>query len=109
MFVVAVSLLRKPATYAGNDALVAFAHLYNVTIVIHQLDTAMFKIDKGGVPSARELHLAYHNGEHYSSVRRVGDKSRQPANIRIRQVHDRLILTLLMVATSDTTGSESMT
>lgn len=29
----------------------------------------------------RELHLSYHNGEHYSSIRPLGDKSHTPTNI----------------------------
>lgn len=81
-----MSELRKLGTFAGNDALVAFARLYKVNVVIHQLDSASFNIE-GGVgdsSSLKELHLTYHNGEHYSSIRRIGDKSSSPANIRFK-------------------------
>lgn len=33
----------------------------------------------------RELHLSYHNGEHYSSIRPIGDRTNTPANILITQ------------------------
>ena len=31
----------------------------------------------------RQLHLSYHNGEHYSSIRQLGDLTNKPTNIRI--------------------------
>ena len=31
--------------------------------------------------SGRQLHIAYHGGDHYDSVRRIGDNSHSPANI----------------------------
>lgn len=30
-----------------------------------------------------QLHIAYHGGDHYDSVRRLGDTSHVPANIQI--------------------------
>lgn len=30
---------------------------------------------------ARQLHIAYHGGDHYDSVRKLGDTSHLPANI----------------------------
>lgn len=35
---IAVSNLRKLGTYAGNDAIVAFARFHKVNVVIHQLN-----------------------------------------------------------------------
>ncbi len=32
----------------------------------------------------KELHISYHNGDHYNSVRRLGDlESNEPANLKI--------------------------
>lgn len=31
----------------------------------------------------RELHIAYRYGDHYDSVRRIGDNSESPAQLRI--------------------------
>lgn len=32
---------------------------------------------------SHQLHIAYHGGDHYDSVRRLGDTSHVPANIQI--------------------------
>lgn len=80
--------MRKPGTFAGNDAIVAYANLKSICVVIHQLDTPAFRIEPSDVSSAasRELHLSYHNGEHYSSVRRIGDRTSHPANIKVKVI-----------------------
>ncbi|CAG9539750.1 unnamed protein product [Cercopithifilaria johnstoni] len=75
--------LSHPGTYAGQDALVAFARLHEVNIIIHQLNRPLWKIQGSEDSNAPELHLSYHNGEHYSSVRRFGDIANTPAGIRI--------------------------
>lgn len=75
--------LSRPGTYAGQDALVAFARLHQVNIVIHQLNSPLWQIEGSEIENARELHLSYHNGEHYSSVRHSGDVENTPAHVRI--------------------------
>lgn len=81
-----VSALRSLGTYAGNDAIVAFARLHQVTVIIHQLNSPFFVIQGSSIPSptTRQLHLAYHNGDHYSSVRRIGDNTESPTSIRLK-------------------------
>ena len=71
-----ISWLRKKGTHAGNDAIVAFAKLHHLNVAIHQLHQPILMIH-GAKDStiARELHIAYHNGEHYSSVRRIDAKT----------------------------------
>lgn len=73
-------------TYGANDSIVAFSRIRGVTIVIHQLDEPMWRVDgEGRRAGQRELHISYHNGNHYNSVRRIGEEKdvRMPANIRI--------------------------
>jgi OTU domain-containing protein 3 len=79
-----VQTLAQPGTFAGNDVIVAFARLHNVTVVIHQLNSPAWLIhpSKDEHPSGREVHIAYHNGDHYNSVRKLGDESDGPANIK---------------------------
>ena len=77
-----VESLGEPGTYAGNDAIVAFARRHNVIVVIHQLNAPLWKVH-GGKKGAKEIHIAYHNGDHYNSVRRIGDHSDNPANVRV--------------------------
>ena len=39
-------------------------------------------VDGGRVPT-RQLHIAYHNGDHYSSVRKLNDNTEAPNNIKL--------------------------
>ncbi|CAL8110515.1 unnamed protein product [Orchesella dallaii] len=78
--------LSQPGTFAGNDAIVAFARLQNVTVVIHQLNSPTWLIHPSkdqNQCSGREVHIAYHNGDHYNSVRTLGDDSENPTNIKL--------------------------
>ena len=36
-----------------------------------------------GEPPNCEVHISYHNGDHYNSVRRAGDHTCVPANVRL--------------------------
>jgi OTU domain-containing protein 3 len=83
-----VQTLSQAGTFAGNDAIVAFARLHNVTVVIHQLNTPAWLIhpssaDEEVASNGREVHIAYHNGDHYNSVRKIGDDSDAPSNIKL--------------------------
>jgi len=79
---ISVKELSKLGTYGGNDSIVAFARNNGVDIVIHQLNNPRWVIHGSEFsknPKIMELHLAYHNGEHYSSVRRSSDPDTGPA------------------------------
>ncbi|XP_039251603.1 OTU domain-containing protein 3-like [Styela clava] len=78
-----VENLRNPGTYAGNDAIVAFARKYNVNVVIHQLNAPIWTVKGNEQPNSRQLHIAYHNGDHYSSIRKINDNSNGPANVKL--------------------------
>ena len=75
--------LETPGTYADNASLVAFARLYDLNINIYQLDLPIWTINgiKNVNKRCRQLHLSYHNGEHYSSIRRIGDATNTPTDI----------------------------
>lgn len=82
-----IKALETLGTYADNGCLVAFARLYGLDIHIHQLELDIWTITgappakKGHQPN-RQLHLAYHNGEHYSSVRVAGDTTNVATSFR---------------------------
>jgi OTU domain-containing protein 3 len=90
-----VQNLAIDGTHAGNDSIVAFARLHKLTVIIHQLDSPAWEVHGeselgstssnggGSGQKARQLHISYHNGDHYASVRRVNDFSDGPANVRI--------------------------
>ncbi|MBN3300762.1 OTUD3 protein, partial [Amia calva] len=78
-----LSSLAVPGTFAGNDAIVAFARSQQVRVVIHQLNTPLWQINGSEKPVCRELHIAYRYGDHYDSVRPIGDNSESPAQLCI--------------------------
>eukprot|EP00898_Chlorokybus_atmophyticus_P004691 jgi/Chlat1/5222/Chrsp33S05185 len=71
--------MRKHAEWAGNMELQAASQAYNTNIVIHQLNLPRWKIQNFDSPDARTIHLSYHDGEHYNSVRLEGDSGLGPA------------------------------
>lgn len=77
--------LADQGTFGGNDSIVAFARLHCCTVVIHQLNKPLWQIHGGrnGSPGSQEVHISYHNGDHYNSVRRIGDMGEGPPQ-RIR-------------------------
>ncbi|XP_068603182.1 OTU domain-containing protein 3 [Brachionichthys hirsutus] len=81
-----LSNLTQPGTFAGNDAIVAFARSQQVKVVIHQLNTALWEINGAEKSVCRELHIAYRYGDHYDSVRRTGDNSESPAQLCIENL-----------------------
>ncbi|KFO19179.1 OTU domain-containing protein 3 [Fukomys damarensis] len=77
-----VASLAKSGTFAGNDAIVAFARNHQLNVVIHQLNAPLWQIRGTDKSSVRELHIAYRYGEHYDSVRRINDNSEAPAHLQ---------------------------
>ncbi|KAG8431945.1 hypothetical protein GDO86_019053, partial [Hymenochirus boettgeri] len=77
-----VENLAKPGTFAGNDAIVAFARNNQVNVVIHQLNNPLWQIRGTDKANIRELHIAYRYGEHYDSVRHINDNTEMPANLQ---------------------------
>ena len=81
--------LSEAGTFGGNECIVAFARLHNVIVVIHQLNSKLWTIrgneceDKSVPAPNSEVHISYHNGDHYNSVRRIGDFSYSPANVTL--------------------------
>ncbi|XP_016158990.1 PREDICTED: OTU domain-containing protein 3 isoform X2 [Ficedula albicollis] len=77
-----VANLAKPGTFAGNDAIVAFARNNQINVVIHQFNAPLWQVRGTDRSDARELHIAYRHGEHYDSVRSSSDDSETPACLR---------------------------
>ncbi|NXI94182.1 OTUD3 protein, partial [Psophia crepitans] len=81
-----VTNLAKPGTFAGNDAIVAFARNNQMNVVIHQLNAPLWQIRGTDKNNVRELHIAYRYGEHYDSVRRIDDDSETPAYLQMEML-----------------------
>ncbi|CAF1089394.1 unnamed protein product [Rotaria sordida] len=73
--------LSKDGTYGGNECLVAFSRLFDAKICIHQLNQPVWIVCFSDSPK-HEIHISYHDYEHYSSVRKLGDRGSASANIR---------------------------
>ncbi|CAF4862977.1 unnamed protein product [Rotaria sp. Silwood1] len=73
--------LSKDGTYGGNECLVAFSRLFDAKICIHQLNQPVWIVCFSDSPK-HEIHISYHDYEHYSSVRKLGDHTSTSANIR---------------------------
>ncbi|KAG7472740.1 hypothetical protein MATL_G00111920 [Megalops atlanticus] len=82
-----VANLSQPGTFAGNDAIVAFARSQQLRVVIHQLNAPLWEINGSEKPVCRELHIAYRYGDHYDSVRPIGDNSENPTQLRIENLN----------------------
>ncbi|NWR79209.1 OTUD3 protein, partial [Centropus unirufus] len=81
-----VTNLAKPGTFAGNDAIVAFARNNQLNVVIHQPNAPLWQIRGTDKNNVRELHIAYRYGEHYDSVRRINDDSEAPADLQMEML-----------------------
>ncbi|KAG9353116.1 hypothetical protein JZ751_017692 [Albula glossodonta] len=79
--------LSQPGTFAGNDAIVAFARSHQLRVIIHQLNTSLWEINGSEKPVSHELHIAYRYGDHYDSVRPIGDNSECPAQLRLENLN----------------------
>ncbi len=66
--------MSEDGEWGGNAELQAMSLGYRVNIVIHQLDKPRWEVVNWPL-TQKTIHLSYHNGEHYSSVRpREGHK-----------------------------------
>ncbi|KAL3861813.1 hypothetical protein ACJMK2_007831 [Sinanodonta woodiana] len=75
--------IKQPYTHADFDAIVAFARLHQLCIVIHRLNERTSLVQGSHDPKAKQLHIACHDGDHYSSVRKINDNTDSPPNIWI--------------------------
>jgi len=85
--------MRKNATWGGNIEIQAMSKLYGINITIHQVDQPRWEV-VNHAPTARSIHLrylssfyvngSYHNGDHYSSVRPIGQYRGVPGRVDLR-------------------------
>ncbi|KAH8969866.1 hypothetical protein BDL97_02G056700 [Sphagnum fallax] len=67
------SAMREDGTWAGHMELQATSLVTGCNICIHQLKTPRWHIRNFESVDTFTLHLSYHDGEHYNSVRRLDD------------------------------------
>eukprot|EP00798_Chlamydomonas_sp_ICE-L_P015261 gene15262-21344_t len=64
--------MQKDGIWAGNMEVVAACHVLKCNVVIHQQGSPCWSV-KSYPDSAPTLHLSYHDGQHYNSVRNADD------------------------------------
>ena len=60
--------MRKDGEWGGHLELQAISLCFGVNVIVHQLESSPWEI-RNFPPSAPVIHLSYHDGEHYASVR----------------------------------------
>lgn len=71
--------MRRDSVWGGQLEIQALSMKYQFNIIVHQVDNpimAFSNFDWGSVPT---LHISYHMGEHYNSVRLIDDFDNGPA------------------------------
>jgi len=73
--------MSEDGKWGGHFELVALSSVLNVKFCIHMKDKepTIVKSNEKDLKGVKVVHLAYHVGEHYSSVRRIGDNAKAPA------------------------------
>jgi len=70
-----IARMRKNGTWGGHLEIQACSMAYQVNVTIHQLNQPRWELTYPGF-ATKTIHLSYHDGQHYSSVRMLGDNSR---------------------------------
>lgn len=73
--------MDEDGTWGGHFELVALSNLLNVKFCLHIKDhePVIVKSSEKDLRGNKVVHLAYHVDEHYSSVRKIGDEAKEPA------------------------------
>jgi OTU domain-containing protein 3 len=80
-----VNEMRRNGTWGGNLELQAMSVLLDCNIVVHQLSLPRYELlNHTPVDKFRTIHLSYHDGEHYASVRPFGVFSGVPDSIPLQ-------------------------
>jgi len=61
---------------------------YSINITIHQLSKPRWDIVNFPTSQVKTIHLSYHQGEHYSSVRKIGDEAVKYGAPKEIKLHD---------------------
>ncbi|XP_078443473.1 SEC-C motif-containing protein / OTU-like cysteine protease family protein isoform X2 [Wolffia australiana] len=85
--------MREDGTWAGNMELQAASLVTRSNICIHHSSSPRWYIRNFHAQGSRMVHISYHDGEHYNSVRLKDDPCTGPANTIIIKVDAAVSLT----------------
>ena len=75
-----VGRMGTDGEWAGQVELIAAAQALRVNIVVHQMEHPSYRIEYRGASKGqppRDIHVSYHDGEHYNSVHSMAGSSRR--------------------------------
>jgi len=73
-----IEKISDDGEWGGNLELIALSRRLRVDIIVHQYNRPRFEIHYEGSP-VRTIHISYHEGDHYNSIRRSDDDKESPA------------------------------
>merc|ERR1712096_553463 len=71
--------MAKNKAWGGNLEIVAMSKELTINVVVHQPGAPRFTVNYDGGKAKRTIHISYHEGEHYASVRCLDDNEDAPA------------------------------
>jgi len=72
--------MRKDGEWGGNLELAGISQAFDVHITIHQLAQPRWEVRNPKNAFSRMIHLSYHDGQHYCSVRNLRDRPSEGAS-----------------------------
>jgi len=70
--------ISQDGEWGGNLELIALSRRLCIDIIVHQYNRPRFEIHYEGSP-VQTIHISYHEGDHYNSIRRSDDDEQSPA------------------------------
>jgi len=80
--------MKRSATWGGQMEIQACSLAYSINVTIHQLSKPRWDIVNFPISQVKTIHLSYHQGEHYSSVRKIGDETVKYGAPKEIKIHD---------------------
>lgn len=74
-----ISWIREDARWGGQLEMNALAQIHRFNVVVHQVDNPCMAQEFFPWDTVPTLHISYHLGEHYNSVRACADPLTGPA------------------------------
>ena len=65
--------MQNDGEWGGNHEIQALSMNHQINVIVHQLEGPPLIVNNFDPNAVRTLHLSYHNGEHYNSVRLIDD------------------------------------
>jgi len=84
-----VSKMRRDGYWGGNMELAAAAGKWNVNVIVHNFQAPRYEVSSPKKNAkTKEIHVSYHEGEHYCSVRSADDDGfgpPKPIKIKVKE------------------------